>query len=166
MSEADVTIREATAADAQAFSRLLAQLRQESTTFEVVGDPQEDAQQAAELAQMHDANRHLMLVAELEGELIGLVNVSPTPTADTAEIGVAVVKNHWNQGLGTALIMAGLDWAALESDYEIVTLTVQEKNEAAHHVYSKIGFTTVGRSKVTDPSGHLVAALEMQIRVK
>ncbi|MBT9670931.1 GNAT family N-acetyltransferase [Secundilactobacillus kimchicus] len=167
MQNNDVTIREADRRDAAHLATLLSRLSQETTTFTIVGESgQTLAEQAQVLAQLADSSHHALFVAGVGDQLVAIASLSPTTEAPVAELGVAVLKMAWNQGLGTAMVMASLDWAALSSPYEIVTLTVQLKNKAAIHIYEKIGFTTVAHSQVTDASGRSVPAMEMQIRVK
>jgi RimJ/RimL family protein N-acetyltransferase len=166
MSEAEVDIRPATVQDAQGLLSLLATLQTESTTFEVTGPTLAVEQQEQQISQIEQSDGHLIAVAALSGTLIGLVTVMPTADPAVGEIGVAVLKQYWHQGLGTALMLTGLDWAALESRYHVITLTVQERNQHAVALYEKLGFQTIQELSVKDPVGETVAALEMQIAVK
>lgn len=166
MSEAAVEIRPATGRDAQGLLLLLATLQKESITFEVTGSTLAVEQQEQQISQIEQSDGHLIAVAELAGVLIGLVTVMPTTDQRMGEIGVAVLKQYWHQGLGTALMLTGLDWSALDSRYDVITLTVQERNQHAVALYRKLGFQTVQEMTVKDPVGETIAALEMRIAVK
>lgn len=166
MSEPTVEIHPATVQDAQGLLSLLTTLQTESTTFEVTGPTLAADQQAQQISEIEQSASHFIAVAELAGSLIGLVTVMPTSDPEVGEIGVAVLKQYWHQGLGNALMLTGLDWSALESQYDIITLTVQKRNRHAVTLYEKLGFQTVQTLTVTDPIGETVAAFEMQIEVK
>ncbi|WP_054645748.1 GNAT family N-acetyltransferase [Secundilactobacillus oryzae] len=56
---------------------------------------------------------------------------------------MGVVKELWNQGLGTALVDEALYWAQTVSQLRRIILTVYAENVAAVHVYQKLGFQTV-----------------------
>ena len=57
---------------------------------------------------------------------------------------LAVRKKFWNQGLATILLEEGIEWAKASGVLRRLQLSVQKRNEAAIHLYSKMGFITEG----------------------
>jgi ribosomal-protein-alanine N-acetyltransferase len=57
---------------------------------------------------------------------------------------IAVHPTDRGQGIGRALLLAGLEWAARKGA-ELATLEVRASNEAARRLYRKHGFEVVGR---------------------
>ena len=57
---------------------------------------------------------------------------------------IAVHPSDRGQGIGEALLLAGLNWAA-KRGAEMATLEVRASNDAAQKLYRKHGFETVGR---------------------
>lgn len=165
-NDAELTIRKATRTDAKQLLDLLQQLKTESTTFEDTSEVLDVESQAAQIDAIGASNQQLILVAVVDSEIIGLATVLPTSIAETGEIGVAVLKSYWHQGIGTELMLNALDWSALESAFDVITLTVQAINKYAIQLYSGIGFQTTNELQVTDSTGRRVPAYEMQLAVK
>ncbi len=90
---------------------------------------------------------HLILIAELDSTIIGMVNVFPgscgSKDKHTADLGIQVLAEYRNQGVGTRLLSKALEWACKQS-YEKVTLSVFSTNECAIHLYEKFGFEREG----------------------
>ncbi|MCH5462155.1 GNAT family N-acetyltransferase [Lactobacillus sp. LC28-10] len=164
--EPELVIRQAVASDAQAVLNLLKMLKTESTTFEDSSDEVDPAAESEQIKQISTSKQQVILLALLDNELVGLVTVLPTAEHQIGEIGVAVLKKFWHQGIGRELMLSGLDWAALESDFDIITLTVQIRNQPAVRLYQDIGFQTIQTLKVTTATDEVVEALEMQLAVK
>ena len=62
------------------------------------------------------------------------------------EIGMLVAPDMRGQGIGTALLTAGLDWAR-ERHAHKVTLQVWPDNVAARNLYARFGFVEEGHLK-------------------
>ncbi|MFC6254424.1 GNAT family N-acetyltransferase [Secundilactobacillus hailunensis] len=165
-NEPELTLRKALPTDAQATLKLLKILKTESTTFEDTSDDVDPATESEQIKQISNSNQQLLLLAILDGNPVGLVTILPTSANGTGEIGVAVLKQHWQKGIGRELMLSGLDWAALDSSYEIISLTVQARNQRAVKLYQDIGFQTTQKLRVTTSAGEVVAAYEMQLAVK
>ena len=60
-----------------------------------------------------------------------------------ASLGIAVVQEYWNTGLGTVLINGAIDLAR-KAGYEQLELGVFSDSSALH-LYQKLGFQEVGR---------------------
>lgn len=164
MSE-EVAIRLPEAADAAALLKLLEHLQTESDTFTLADadDPISVVQEADQLAQIERSTAHLLLVASLGTALIGVVSIAPTPQGNVGELGIAVEKAYWHQGIGTALVDEALYWAETASSLEAIGLIVQTRNVAAMALYQKLGFvrTSTPPEIVTDDDGEQVTAVEM-----
>lgn len=165
-NEPELVIRKAVATDAPAVLNLLKRLKTESTTFEDTSNEVDPATEGKQIQLISKSNQQLLLLAILDGEVVGLVTVLPTSDEQVGEIGVAVRKRHWREGIGRELMLSGLDWAALNSRYEVIMLTVQKRNQRAIKLYQDIGFQTTRTFQVTTSVGEVVEAYEMQLAVK
>jgi len=165
MSDEEVAIRLPEAADAAPLLSLLESLQHESDTFTLADadDPISVVQEADQLEQIERSSAHLLLVASLGKQLIGVLSIAPTPQGNVGELGVAVEKAYWHQGIGTALVDEALYWAQTASSLEAVGLIVQTRNVAAMKLYEKMGFVRTGTpaETVTDDDGERVTAVEM-----
>lgn len=161
----EVAIRLPNAADAQALLALLERLQQESDTFSLADadDPISAAQEADQLEQIKDSPKHLLLVASLGQQLLGVLSISPTPQGNVGELGIAVEKKYWHLGIGTALVDEALYWADTASQLQAVGLIVQTRNVPAMKLYQKMGFvrTSTPPETVIDDDGEHVKAVEM-----
>ena len=162
MAEEVVDVRPAEVADAAQLLALLAQLGRESNTF-TVDEGIEDLSETDEQAQIERINgttTNIIFVATLDSRLIGVSTVQ-------GEVGVAVLKEFWGMGLGTALIEEVLDWARNYSSLERLVLTVQLRNVRAVKLYQHLGFEncTATSYDVVDPTGKRVPAIDMGIWV-
>ncbi|ANZ61621.1 hypothetical protein AYR62_03505 [Secundilactobacillus paracollinoides] len=165
MTSEDLDYRRVQPADAQALLALLQQLSQETTTFTVPTPLPSVSQEVKEIEQINAGKDHVVIVAATGEQLVGVVTVMPTDEQAAGEIGVAVLKKYWRQGIGYELMLSGLDWGALESSYSEISLTVQKQNTGAIAMYEKIGFATLSTSHVENSAGERVEAFEMAIGV-
>lgn len=165
-NEPELVIRKAVATDAPAVLNLLKRLKIESTTFEDTSDEVDPAAEGKQIQLISKSNQQLLLLAILDGEVVGLVTALPTSDERIGEIGVAVRKRHWREGIGRELMLSGLDWAALSSRYDVIMLTVQKRNQRAIKLYQDIGFQTTRTFQVITSVGEVVEAYEMQLAVK
>jgi len=63
-------------------------------------------------------------------------------TGHRGTIGISILKEYWNLGIGTAMFEE-LTSAAKERGCEIMELEFIEGNERAKHLYEKVGFCVV-----------------------
>lgn len=154
----EVTLGLAKAADAK---RLLAYLQKvaQQTNFLVMEDLAMDSTAYGELLDFAaDSPRHLMLYAEVSGEIIGLVNVNGSPEEarrHCGEIGITVDQKFWRLGIAQ-LLMEELDyWWQEASSLTRLELYVQERNHAARALYRKFHFQEEGclQEGVLTPDG-------------
>lgn len=89
----------------------------------------------------------IMIGAYLDGKIIA--NCSVCGISDKAkyrhraELGIGVIREYWNLGIGSALLRTALDFAA-KVGYEQVELETANSNVNAIVLYDKFGFKTVG----------------------
>jgi RimJ/RimL family protein N-acetyltransferase len=141
-----LNIRPATVADAPAIIAGINAVCAEEAylqTDRFVSNPQWDAA----LYRPETVPDHLILVADLHGKVVGSVNVFPGPCGPkdrhTADLGIHVLFEYRNQGIGTRLLETALTWARARS-IEKITLSVFSTNACAIHLYENLGFQREG----------------------
>ncbi|WP_455583412.1 GNAT family N-acetyltransferase [Lactiplantibacillus pentosus] len=171
MAEEVVDVRPAEVTDAAQLLALLAQLGRESNTFTVDDGIEElsETDEAEQIEHISGTTTNVIFVAVLGDRLIGVstVQASTDFSAAQGEVGVAVLKEFWGMGLGTALVEEILDWARNYSSLERLVLTVQLRNTRAAKLYQHLGFEncTATSYEVVDPTGQRVAAIDMSLWV-
>ena len=166
-----VDVRPAEASDAAKLLTLLMQLAAESNTFTIddgLGELSE-ADERSQIEQITRTTTNTIFVAALGEDLIGVGTVQATDDLikQQGEVGVAVLKAYWGQGLGTALVEEVIHWAQDFSTLGQLILTVQTRNERATKLYQHLGFkqVTPASYNVVDPTGKKVAAIDMILDV-
>lgn len=94
-----------------------------------------------------DPTAAIWLVAEVDGKVVGganLVRGKWAKNAHTAELGMAIVREHRGRGIGRVLLERGLEWAR-SVGVQKVRLGVFESNARALALYRSIGFSEEGR---------------------
>jgi len=91
--------------------------------------------------------RDLMLCAVVDGEIIGSASLSCVMDAakcrHRAVLGISVLKEYWNQHIGTALMTELIEWGA-KAGYEQLELEVDCSNDQAVKLYHRFGFEIYG----------------------
>lgn len=132
------TIRDASVADAAVLADLLGQL----------GYPTTPEAAEARLERLRVVGDRVV-VAELEGQVVGLAHLQVTPAIErerpAAKIGALVVDEaHRGRGAGRALIEA-LEAEARLRGCELLFLTTAERRDDAHAFYERVGLEHTGR---------------------
>lgn len=85
--------------------------------------------------------REKTIVAELNGEPVGIVDVGPETgrCRHAAELGIFVRREHWGKGVGSALMKKAIKLAK-ELGLRKLVLNTTEGNERAIRLYKKFGF--------------------------
>jgi ribosomal protein S18 acetylase RimI-like enzyme len=101
------------------------------------------------------------LVAVADGEIVGLLHVEQSRFG-FGEIGMAVAREWRGRGVGSALLVAAIEWAH-ERGLHKLSLSVFPQNAAAIALYRKFGFAEEGRrvKHYRRASGELWDALDM-----
>ncbi|WP_375566957.1 GNAT family N-acetyltransferase [Bacillus pumilus] len=97
---------------------------------------QEDAKQS----------RHLFLVADIEGEIVGFSRCeghSLKRSAHKVTFGIVIQKDAWGYHIGKELLAASIDWAD-QQGIQKMSLHVLETNQKAIRLYERHGFLIEG----------------------
>lgn len=99
------------------------------------------------LKQFIDSERDLMIVAEVDGKIVGNCSFSPLGNKirfrHRCSIGIALYESAWGVGIGTSLLMLLIE-KATECGYEQMELEVVRRNVRAVKLYEKVGFVKCG----------------------
>lgn len=94
-----------------------------------------------------DSERDLLLVAEVDGEIVGTLGFSGNTLRryrHSGQFGMAVLKKYWGRGIGSALLGMLLEWTDSKG-FLRVSLQVYATNSSAIRLYKKFGFEEEGR---------------------
>lgn len=115
--------------------------------------------------------RHLLLLAEVEGQITGSIAINQSrfeKQSHLGELGIAILRSHWNLGIGRRLMTAAIRWAIEHPSMEIIHFGVLANNEKAIQLYRNFGFLECGRlpqaAKTID--GSYVDLITMAKRIK
>ena len=128
----NIMIERAKAADAAALLAYLKRIGGETDnlTFGGEGLPFTVEAESEYLAGMENSNDSIMLLAKLDGEIVGDASLSRMPRrmSHRGDLGISVVKAHWNKGIGGMLLTEIIAFAK-NHDFESVDLQVRSDNE-------------------------------------
>jgi len=148
---ATVEIRMIKESDAETFLSLCKQLDQE--TFFMMLEPDERTttvdEQKARIAEIINSKNSTILVAELNGTLIGYVGAygeNYRRCRHSAQVVIGILAAHHRKGIGTLLFKALEEWAK-DSHVHRLELTVMVHNENAIALYKKSGFEIEGTKR-------------------
>ncbi len=101
------------------------------------------------IARAAHADDRLFLVAELEGQIVGVAtcNAGERGYLHTCTLGVTVRRELRHQGIGMALMQAMIDWARSSPEVHRLELWVFADNLPAIALYEKLGFEHEGRQR-------------------
>lgn len=94
------------------------------------------------------ADNRLMLVCVLDGKVIGNCEISwktHIKTMHRAGVGIAILKDYWNQGLGSKFFEIMFETAKNKNIWQ-VELHVMDDNLRGQALYKKMGFEVVGKT--------------------
>jgi RimJ/RimL family protein N-acetyltransferase len=99
------------------------------------------ARHLATIDVQRDGTSAVMLVAEVDGALVG--SLSMQNPIGIAHLGMNVADGHRGQGIGSALVQAALDWARSAGAHK-VELEHWPWNHRAQALYERYGFVEEG----------------------
>lgn len=137
-------IRAATPSDAEAITVIATQ---PSVVWGTLQLPAQDPGFWQKRLAGNDPNTNFVLVAEIEGKVVGLGGLHWSPRARTrhvADLGMFIHEAHQGQGVGTALMTALVDAADKWLGFVRLELEVYPDNERAVKLYEKFGFQVEG----------------------
>lgn len=112
----------------------------------------------------------LLLIAEFEGEIIGNIDITGSSRIvmqHTAIIGMGMLSEWRNSGLGTELMKYSIKWAKENPILELLWLQVYTENTLGLNLYRKMEFTENGIIKnYFKQNGRYYDNLTMSISVK
>lgn len=164
------TIREATPKDAEQIITHMVEMSSEPHNniltspgeFNVTIEEERDL-----LADYAASINSVWLVAESEGEIIGILNCRGgrrSANRHSASLGISIMKRWRNHGVGSALMQRMVEWARGTGIVTRLELDVFADNARAIHVYEKIGFKLEGRKvRAYYKDGKYVDALFMAL---
>lgn len=161
-----VGIKLATPADAQAILDLLKQLSLESEAILVPHlDKLTVEQEEYSLYDINDSTDSLILLAQYRDQPIGIVTIMAlADQPQVGELGVAVLKDFWQNGIGSLLVDEATYWFENYSTLEKLVLDVFSDNAPAIRLYQKYGFVKTGEAQVADQNNQSRAAVLMEYR--
>ena len=143
----NIVIERATAKDAAAMIEYLKQIGGETDnlTFGSEGLPITLESEEAYLKQLENSSNDVIFVAKAEGKIVGdaSLNRLVRRMSHRGDLGIAVIKEYWNQGIGSQLMNRILEFAK-ENSFEIIDLQVRRDNLRAIHLYERYGFKKMG----------------------
>jgi RimJ/RimL family protein N-acetyltransferase len=166
--EIEVTLREAIPTDA---AQLLEFWRQEVLPCDFLVTDDFDAAisphiLAEEIATIYESDNNLLLLAFADQDLVSYLRIAAEQSyqrGHVGELGIIVSEKFRHQGLGQALMTAGLDWVVEESQLKRVELYVQKRNKVAQKLYEHFDFKTEGElpDSFRRKDGQLISTLLM-----
>ncbi|WHY59466.1 GNAT family N-acetyltransferase [Peribacillus simplex] len=106
------------------------------------------AQQRDWIRRLLENERETIIVAEINGEVIGWIGFQSENRkrmSHKGSFGVMIRKNYRGMGIGKELIKALLEWAEANPFIEKVSLGVFSTNHRAISLYKRLGFVEEGR---------------------
>ena len=148
--EYELLIREAEPDDAAELVTFLNRVSLETdfTSLDREGILLTDAEMELFLDKQARSENQITLLALLNDEIAGLVNITADQRKRVRHIGdlfIVIGKKYWNNGLGSLLLEEVVEWAQASGILRRLQLTVQTRNQAAVHLYQKNGFVIEGR---------------------
>jgi RimJ/RimL family protein N-acetyltransferase len=107
-----------------------------------------EGKERAAIREHSEGPGHIYLVAEVDGDVVGLLHFENGRYRRTRHSGMLAmyVQKEWRgRGVGTALLQTLMDWATHNPLIEKVTLAVFSTNPRAISLYRKLGFEVEGR---------------------
>lgn len=118
------------------------------TTLEEIRE-QASIEKAHERTESFNEHKHkLLLIAEVDNQIVSLSDVQcgeKKRTQHVARLGISILPEYRNNGLGMAIMQTMIDWATEHPDVEKLALGVYSANTRAMALYKKLGFIEEGR---------------------
>ena len=147
----DIEIREVEERDARDLMNFLVAVGDETDnlSFSGSGLKLDEESEARFIKRFKSNKKNLMLIAELDGEIVGNASVERERVprySHRAELSVVVKKKYWGNGIGSRLLELLIDFCR-NSGVEILYLEARADNARALDLYRKFGFSLIGNYK-------------------
>ncbi|WP_295729650.1 GNAT family N-acetyltransferase [uncultured Limosilactobacillus sp.] len=160
----EITLKVAEPRDAQGTLKLLQQINQETNV--VMIDHLGSLTIADEQDYLHEINLRsdcLVLLAVQNERPVGIVTVTKIDEeANAGELGIAVLKQLWSQGIGTMLVNEATYWFKNYSSLDHLVLDVFKNNQRALTLYRKTGFVQTSTASREDSCGKQQSVILME----
>lgn len=93
-----------------------------------------------------ESDNNLIISCYIDGKIVGSCDVTffnDIKTSHRAGLGIAILKDYWNLGIGSAMFTELIQIAKGRKGTEIIELEYLEGNERGKALYEKFGFVTV-----------------------
>lgn len=97
--------------------------------------------------QKNESPNEAMIMCVVDGKVVGNCEISffkGMKTKHRASIGIALISEFWNQGIGTKMFEEMIRLAENREDVLQIELEFVEGNARARHLYEKMGFRIMG----------------------
>lgn len=97
--------------------------------------------------QKNESSNEAMIMCVVDGKVVGNCEISffkGMKTKHRASIGIALISEFWNQGIGTKMFEEMIRLAENREDVLQIELEFVEGNVRARHLYEKMGFRITG----------------------
>lgn len=113
----------------------------DNLTFGAEGLPLTVEQEREYIESLQGSRDGVLFVARENGRIVGDASLQRQPRrmSHRGNLGICVLKDYWNQGVGSQLLEQIVAYAK-ENQYEIIDLEVRVDNVSAIHLYQKFGF--------------------------
>mgnify|MGYP000873398179 CR=1 FL=1 len=150
--EYELHIREAEPGDAAELVTFLNRVSLETdfTSLDREGILLTDAEMELFLDKQARSENQITLLALLNDEIAGLVNITADQRKRVRHIGdlfIVIGQKYWNNGLGSLLLEEVVEWTQASGILRRLQLTVQTRNQGAVHLYQQHGFVIEGRQE-------------------
>jgi putative acetyltransferase len=134
--------RPATADDAEAYARVVAEVAEEGRWI-ATEPPVDVAQRAARVREWTERDDGLLVLEDDDGTIVGCLGLHRHGPRGVASLGMCIVADARGRGGGRLLMDAALEWLA-NSDMHKVELEVWPDNARAIALYERYGFEVEG----------------------
>lgn len=149
----EISIREARPQDAEQLIGHVQRLSEEPNA-EITWSPGEfnyTVEQEQEiLNQFHQRDNSVYLVAEVDGQIVGIVTLEGgrrKSNRHSAVLGISVRDTWRGKGIGKQLMAQAIEWANQTGMIKRIELLVNVRNTRALHLYQSFGFEIEGRRR-------------------
>lgn len=113
----------------------------DNLTFGAEGLPFTVKEEAEYIKGLENSSDEVIFVAKVNGEIVGDASLSRLPRrmSHRGDLGIAVLCEHWNEGIGSRLLSEIINFAK-ENSFDVIELQVRSDNANAIHLYEKFGF--------------------------
>ena len=97
--------------------------------------------------QKNESSKEAMIMCVVDGKVVGNCEISffkGMKTKHRASIGIALISEFWNKGIGTKMFEEMIRLAENREDVLQIELEFVEGNARTRHLYEKMGFRITG----------------------